>query len=87
MNDLEYWQGNAEQFARVYQEKLDMLISRFPQMRIYVNSVLPISQQAIAQTPANGSWSAIMSACQRFARRGRDVYRQWQHPALAGTAI
>ena len=58
MNDLEYWQGNAEQFARVYQEKLDMLISRFPQMRIYVNSVLPISQQAIAQTPANGSWSA-----------------------------
>lgn len=74
MNDLEYWQGNAERFASVYQEQLSALRSRFPQMRIYVNSVLPISQEAIAQTPANGSWQAYNDALVQLCAQAGVTY-------------
>ena len=74
MNDLEYWQGNAERFASVYQEQLSALRSRFPQMRIYVNSVLPISQEAIAQTPANGSWQAYNDALVQLYAQAEGTY-------------
>lgn len=57
MNDLEYWRGNEKRFGAVYEEKLVQLQERFPDTKVFVNLILPISSQAIAKNAVYGKWN------------------------------
>ena len=57
MNDLEYWHGNEKRFGAVYEEKLVQLQERFPDTKVFVNLILPISSQAIAKNAVYGKWN------------------------------
>lgn len=57
MNDLEYWRGNEKRFGAVYEEKIVQLQERFPDTKVFVNLILPISSHAIAKNAVYGKWN------------------------------
>ena len=52
MNDLLYFDGDADAFAKAYQEKLLDLREQLPDAEIFITSVLPLRQNAIDKKPA-----------------------------------
>ncbi len=55
LKDVEAASGNAQVFAMAYKNVLDTLKSSLPETRIYVNSVLPVSQAVIDENELYGS--------------------------------
>lgn len=47
MNDLIYFSGDADKFAEAYAEQIKALQKKLPDATIYVNSILPIRENAI----------------------------------------
>lgn len=47
MNDLGYYQGNVESFIEEYRRDVDTLQKEIPDVDIYINGILPITEEAI----------------------------------------
>lgn len=71
MNDLEYNRGNAERFIYVYRSQLKYLTENFPDIKIYVNGILPIEQHAINAKPVYATHvdfnNALKQLCDEFS--------------------
>ena len=69
-NDLELYEGNAQGFADAYRKQLEKLQSALPDTAIYINSILPIQQSAIDETPSLGYYpefnQALENLCQEM---------------------
>ena len=69
-NDLELYEGNAQGFADAYRKQLEMLQSALPDTAIYINSILPVQQSAIDETPSLGYYpefnQALEDLCQQM---------------------
>lgn len=49
MNDLEYLHGDAKRFADQYVALIDQVHELMPNTKIYVNAILPITEQAVKE--------------------------------------
>lgn len=69
-NDLELYEGNSQGFTQAYREKLQQIQAALPDTPVYVNSILPVLQSAIDETPALGYYAefnqALESLCQEM---------------------
>lgn len=51
MNDLEYFNGDAERFQERYKQTVLKIQTQLPETKIYMNSILPIQDSAIRKKP------------------------------------
>lgn len=49
LNDFEYWRGDAEAFKEEYRKVIRKLKEGLPESEIYVNTLLPVQQNAVAK--------------------------------------
>lgn len=47
LNDIRLWNGNADRFIDAYNNSLDSIMNALPNTKIYVCSILPVSQVAL----------------------------------------
>lgn len=70
-NDLELYEGNAQGFCDAYRIKLTEIQAALPDTSIYINSVLPVLQSAIDETPSLGYYGefnqALEALCQEMS--------------------
>ena len=52
MNDVEADDGSVEEFAADYKVMLDRLKEEIPDVEIYVNSILPVTEAKKSEEPA-----------------------------------
>lgn len=85
MNDLEYFNGNANRFVTSYEEQIAKVQRQLPGVKIYVNSILPMKQKAIDEKPLRAHRedynAALQAMCQRldipFIDNGGLVQEEW----------
>ena len=65
-NDLEIYNGDPTGFIDAYREKVQMVKDALPDVPIYINSILPIQDFAIASNPALGYYSQFNQALSDF---------------------
>lgn len=53
-NDLELYGSASSEFVSAYREQIKKIQTALPDVPIYINSILPITDDAIAQTPDLG---------------------------------
>ncbi|MEG1732177.1 MAG: GDSL-type esterase/lipase family protein [Longicatena sp.] len=51
MNDIEYWRGLPEQFIEHYKVQIDKLQKALPNTKIYINSLIPSTPNAVRDIP------------------------------------
>ena len=70
MNDLEYFNGNADRFVTSYEEQIAKVQRQLPGVKVYVNSILPMKQKAIDEKPLRAHRedynAALQAMCQRL---------------------
>ena len=70
MNDLEYFNGNADRFVVSYEEQIAKVQRQLPGVKVYVNSILPMKQKAIDEKPLRAHRedynAALQAMCQRL---------------------
>lgn len=54
MNDLEYFNDDAQKFTTEYKKQIAKLQAALPGVKIYINGILPIQQKAIDKKAAYG---------------------------------
>lgn len=85
MNDLEYFNGNANRFVTSYEEQISKVQRQLPGAKIYVNSILPMKQKAIDEKPLRAHRedynTALQAMCQRlgipFIDNGTLIQEEW----------
>ena len=69
-NDLEIYGSDATSFIDAYRTQLKKIQTALPDVPIYINCILPITDEAIAQTPDLGYYSdyndGLISLCQEM---------------------
>lgn len=67
-NDLELYEGNSQDFADAYRTKIEKIQAALPDTPVYINSILPVLQSAIDETPSLGYYrefnQALETVCQ-----------------------
>lgn len=74
MNDLEYVRGNAKRFVDTYKMQIQKIKKALPNAKIYINSILPIHEKAIAQKPVYGSYKAFNTALKQMCEDNQITY-------------
>ena len=69
-NDLEIYGSAASEFIDAYKAQIKKIQTALPDVPIYINCILPITDEAIAQTPDLGYYSdyneGLVSLCQEM---------------------
>ena len=65
-NDLEIYNGDPTGVIAAYREKVPLVKDALPDVPIYINSILPIQDFAIASNPALGYYSQFNQALSDF---------------------
>lgn len=69
MNDLEYNRGNAKRFIQTYEQQLLALKKKFPDIKIYINKILPMQQHAINKKPVFQQYTAFNEELDKLAKK------------------
>ena len=56
-NDLELYGSASSEFVNAYKEQLKKIQDALPDVPIYINSILPITDEAVAENPSLGYYS------------------------------
>lgn len=65
-NDLEIYNGDSSAFIDAYRVKVKQIQNALPDTAIYINSILPIDQSAIARSPALAYYDSFNQALRDF---------------------
>ena len=65
-NDLEIYNGDSSAFIDAYRVKVKQIQNALPDTAIYINSILPIQQSAIDQSPALAYYDSFNQALRDF---------------------
>lgn len=69
-NDLEIYGSASSEFIDAYRKQIKKIQTALPDVPIYINCILPITDEAIAQTPDLGYYSdynkGLVSLCQEL---------------------
>ncbi len=65
-NDLEIYNGDSSAFIDAYRVKVKQIQNALPDTSIYINSILPIQQSAIDQSPALAYYDSFNQALRDF---------------------
>lgn len=65
-NDLEIYNGDSSAFIDAYRVKVKQIHNALPDTAIYINSILPIQQSAIDQSPALAYYDSFNQALRDF---------------------
>ena len=69
-NDLEIYGSAASEFIDAYRTQIKKIQAALPDVPIYINCILPITDEAVAQTPDLGYYSdyndGLISLCQEM---------------------
>lgn len=69
MNDLPYFLGDADEFVKYYEQQIAKLRQALPEAKIYVNSVLPVQQNAIDENAYYGQYPKFNTALEEMCAR------------------
>lgn len=73
-NDLEICEGDSGKFIKAYEEQIDKLKAGLPEVKIYINSILPITEEAVKETPSLGDYPAFNQALEEMCREKGYTY-------------
>lgn len=74
-NDLEIYGSASSEFIDAYRTQIKKIQTALPDVPIYINCILPITDEAIAQTPDLGYYLIIMKDLSNSVRK-------WDVPLL-----
>ncbi len=75
LNDLEYCAGDSGRFVRDYEGVLQQIREQAPDLRIYVNAIMPVLPAAVEKKP-------VFGYVDEFNRALKELCDKWEIPFL-----
>ncbi len=66
LNDLEYCRGDSQRFVEHYRERILEIREQYPELPIYINGILPILPEAVAEKAELGQADAYNEALRQM---------------------